>query len=202
MTDMLAWRISLLRFAAGVLSCNLCTAARADADELTSLWAELGSRDTVKVQRAIAALAARPKETVPFLQRHVKPVPRLCSHQLTRLILDLDSDQWKVRERSTQELERLGEAVEPFLRKVVSRPCSLEVRFRTRMLLRRFTEERLDPSPARLRREHAIEVLERIGDASARQLLVLLADGEPAAPLTIDARGAWERLTASTSNQR
>jgi hypothetical protein len=174
----------------------------ARADELPSLWADLGARDTVKVQCAIAALVARPKETVSFLQRHLQPVPRLCSRQLTQLIVNLDSDQWQVREKSTQELEHLGECVEPCLRKVVSESCSLEVRFRIRMLLRRFSEKRLDPSPARLRQEHGIEVLEQIGDRLAQQHLAFLADGEPAAPLTIDAKGALERLTASTPNQR
>lgn len=186
-----------LSLAAGAGCWNISMAAPASCDELASLWADLGSDEPGKVDRAIAALVARPKETVPFAQRHLKPVPRLCPRQLTRLILDLDSDQWEARERSTRQLEILGESVEPHMRKVLAETSSLEVRWRIRMLLNKFREDRLHPPPDRLRQDHAIAVLEQIGDASAQQCLALLAEGEPAAPLTVDAKGAWDRLAGA-----
>jgi hypothetical protein len=40
----------------------------------------------------------------------------------------------------------------------------------------------------------AVEVLERIGGAAARQVLAALARGAPTAALTFDAKGALERL--------
>jgi hypothetical protein len=144
MIEKVEWRIAL-GLAAGLFCWNISTAAPACSDELASLWADLGSDDPGKVERAIAALVARPKETVPFVQRHLTPVPRLCPRQLTRLLLDLDSDQWEVRERSTRQLESLGESVEPLLRKVLPEASSLEVRFRIRMLLNRFRADRLHP---------------------------------------------------------
>jgi hypothetical protein len=201
MREKLTWRIALL-LAAGLFCWNISRAVLACSDELTPLWTDLGSDDPVMVQRTIAALVARPRETVPFAQRHLKPVPRLCPRQLTRLIVDLDSDQWEARERSTRQLESLGESVEPHLRKVLAETSSLEVRWRIRMLLNKFRNGRLHPPPDRLRQDHAIEVLERIGDASARQFLALLAEGEPAAPLTLEAKCALERLAALTATKR
>src|SRR5581483_10237116 len=144
-----------LSLVAGLFCWNISTAAPACCDELASLWAVLGSADPGKVERAIAALVARPKETVPFAQTHLEPAPRLCPRQLTELILGLDSDQWKVRERSTRQLESLGESVEPLLRKVLAEASSLEVRWRIRMLLDRFRNNRLHPPQDRLRQEHA-----------------------------------------------
>lgn len=44
---------------------------------------------------------------------------------MTRLILALDSDQLQERERSTQQLECLGDCVEPHLRKVLAQTGDL-----------------------------------------------------------------------------
>jgi hypothetical protein len=73
---------------------------------------------------------------------------------------------------------------------------SLEARRRIMRLLERVTGERFNPSAHRLRAVRAVEVLERIGDAKARQLLDILAKGAPAAQLTVEARAALERLQA------
>jgi hypothetical protein len=93
----------------------------------------------------------------------------------------------------------VSEAIETQLKRVLAARPSAEVRRRIKVLLDRNVNHRLYPTPARLRHERAIEVLEQIGDGPARQLLTLLAQGAPAASLTLDARGALERLAANPS---
>ncbi len=192
-------RYIALSLAAGILCGNACRADLPGSTGLDPLWGDLGLSDPVKVHGALQALVARPKEVVPFLRQQLRPVPRLCLRHIRRLILELDSDVFEIRERSSRELETFGEAVEPELRKALEGTPSLEKRRRIRFLLEKYTVERLHPSPDRLRQSRAIEVLEQIGDAPSRRLLELLTEGEPAAPFTIEAQAALQRLTASPS---
>jgi hypothetical protein len=69
---------------------------------------------------------------------------------------------------------------------------SLELRLR----LKRFLEvQDLDkPTPERLRRWRAVEVLDYLGTDPARALLRELAKGSPAAPQTQEVRAALARL--------
>jgi hypothetical protein len=186
---------------AGVICLNAGVARPSDADKLVALWADLGAKDPVKAQRAIEALAAGPSDTVPFLRQRLKPVSGPCPRCLARLIVELDSDEFGVREKSSAELARVSEAVEPELRKVLTGRTSAEVRRRIETLLETNSTHRLFPTPERLREERAIEVLEQIGDGPARELLARLARGA-AAPLTRDAKGALARLAASPAVKR
>jgi hypothetical protein len=71
----------------------------------------------------------------------------------------------------------------------------LETRQRLEDLLKQMTGDVLQGE--RLRVYRAVEVLERIGTAEARQVLQALADGAPGAMVTKTARAALERLTSS-----
>jgi hypothetical protein len=167
--------------------------------ELDSLWDDLGTDDPVKAHQAITALVARAKEVVPFFQQRLGPVPQPSLGCLARLLIDLDSDSFQIREDATRELQRLGEAVEPQLRKALSERPSPEMRLRIKQLLESYKADRQHPSPERLRQLRAVEVLEQIADSTARQLLAVWAQGAPAAPLTRHAKGALERLGALSS---
>ncbi len=189
-------RTMALFMAAGLAGPHAVATRASGPGDLEALWGVLGSEDPVKVQQAVAALVARPKDTIPFLRLRLLPVPGPDAGHLARLTADLDSDQFEVREGATRELLRLGEVVEPHLRKVLAGQPSLEVRRRIERLLEFYTSDRLHPGPDRLRQDRAIEVLELIGDTLARQLLERLARGAAKAPLTRDASGAVERLRA------
>jgi hypothetical protein len=125
---------------------------------------------------------------VRLLEQRLKPVPRADAKQLADALRNLDSDRFTVREQAAKELERLGEAAEPALRRVLLDKPSVEVRRRVEGLLNRL--EGLDP----LRRSRALEVLEQVDSADSRRLLTALAHGAPQARLTREAQAALDRL--------
>jgi hypothetical protein len=160
---------------------------------LEQLWAELATNDPVKADRVMTHLVARPAQTVPFLRRRLRPVT-VDGQRVALWLAELDSNQYEIRLRASNALEDLSEAVEPELRKALAGKPSLEVRRRIERLLKQVRGERLSPSAQRRRAVSAIEVLERIGNAEAREVLAALARGAPTAALTVDAKGALERL--------
>jgi hypothetical protein len=128
---------------------------------------------------------------VAFLKEQLPAIPRL-SEKLARLIAELDDEEIEVRERSSNELGRLGGLAESALRKTLHADPPLEVRRRIEALL-----EPLDkmcwPGMS-LQGWRAIAVLERVGTDDARQVLEELAEGDPEARLTQEAKAAAERL--------
>jgi hypothetical protein len=174
-------------FGAGAAELSACQG-------LEKLWADLGSSDPVTAERVMVQLAAKPAQTVPFLREHVRPVSAPDPCRVAQWLSDLDSDAFATRERATEELEKLSEVAEPALNKALGGSPSLEVRRRIKGLLERVTAERFNPSANRRRAVRAVEVLERVRDARARELLGILAQGAPKAQLTVEARAALERL--------
>jgi hypothetical protein len=87
-------------------------------------------------------------------------------------------------------LAALGDRAESVLRTALPK-ASAEARRRIEDIL-----TQIDPaSSADLRRGlRAVEVLERLGSADARQVLRMLAEGDPHARLTREAKAALERL--------
>jgi hypothetical protein len=90
---------------------------------------------------------------------------------VARLVVDLDSDQFAVRQRVGKELERLGEAAEPALRRAMTGDISPEVRRRLAEVLNRLGVL----SGERLRAVRALEALERICSPEARMVVAKLA---------------------------
>jgi hypothetical protein len=114
------------------------------------------------------------------------------------LLAELDSDDFEVREKSTAELAKLGEAVESALRKALEGKPSPEARRRVESLLHKL--RRVSPEPERLRELRALEVLERIDSPEVRQLLTTLAEGLPEARLTREAKAALQRRVKRLSS--
>jgi RNA polymerase sigma factor (sigma-70 family) len=164
--------------------------ARLPPEQLPVLWDDLGSADAPKVQSALWALVAAGEQSVPFLKKHLRPVPRHDAERLARLTRDLDNDQLAVRQRAVQELAELGDTAEPALRRSLQGTPSLELRQRIEQLLARLAEW----NPERLRALRAVEVLEQCGTNEAQRLLQDLAEGAPAARLTQEAQAARQRL--------
>src|SRR5438034_2118916 len=84
----------------------------------------------------------------------------------SRLIADLDSSRFVVRERAARELEGLGSAAEPALRKALAGKPSLEACNRIEKLLDQEPHQRSSPTPDRLRQLRVLEALELAGDGA------------------------------------
>src|SRR5439155_15882173 len=103
-------------------------------ENLNRLWGDLAGNDASRAYDAIATLALAPKQAVPFLQERVKPAAAADSERVVRLIADLDSPRFAVREKANQELEKLGEAAAHVIRKNLQGQASPEVRRRLETL--------------------------------------------------------------------
>jgi HEAT repeat protein len=149
----------------------------------------------VAAQRAIWQLAAVPKESVPLLQERLSKLrdkPRADQAAVERLIADLDSDDFAVRDRAAAELEKLGEQAEPALRKALEGKPSVEVRSRAEKLLARLADPKISPEGTWALR--ALAVLERAGTSEAREVVEGLASAKAEDWLTREARTVLWRL--------
>lgn len=167
----------------------------ADLSEKTleALWTDLAGEDATKAYRAIAVFQTAPRQTVPFLKTHLRPIPAVDAQRLARLIADLDDERFAVRDKASVELKKLEDRAEPALRKALAGQPSLEVRRRIQALL----EELNHPlSAEQLREVRAVEALEQIGTLSAQEVLKVVAKGAPGARLTREAKASLQRLTS------
>ena len=167
--------------------------------KLKTLWAELAEGDAAKAWRALWALSASAKQTVPLLNEQLSPASIVSAERITRLIADLDSDQFAVREKTERQLEKIGEEAEAALRKTLAARPSAEVRRRVEQLLEKL-ERGILPG-TRLQQLRAIEVLEHIGTPDAQEVLKKLAKGAPEARLTQEAKAALARLGKQRSGK-
>jgi hypothetical protein len=167
-------------------------APAADVKRLTTL---LGGEDAVAAQRAIWELAAAPKESVPLLRERLfrlRDRPRTEQAVVERLLADLDSDEFTVRDRAATELEKLGEDAEPALRKALEGKPSAEVRTQVKRLLVKLVNPKARPDGIWALR--ALAVLERAGTTEAREVLEGLGSAKTADWLTREARTVLGRI--------
>jgi WD40 repeat protein len=175
----------------GLLEDGRLPAVPLAARELAQLWDDLAAADAAVAARAVWRMTAGGPQVGSFLRRRLLPVAP-ADGRLTKLIEDLDADRYAVREDASRELRRLAERAEPLLRQKLRERPPLEFRRRAEEVLRE-----LDwpvTSPERLQAGRALQVLEQIGTAEARQVLEALAKGWPEARLTQDAKAALRRL--------
>jgi WD40 repeat protein len=164
-------------------------------DRLERYWKMLASRNSRQAFQGVWALGMAPKQSMPLFVERLTPFAALMDAQrVGQLITELNHDQYTVREKAQQDLEKMGSLIEPILKKsLMGQLPSLEVRRRLEKLLDKMKADS-GASPDVLRASRAVVILERIGTPEARQLLEKFARGMPEAPLTQDAKQAIERL--------
>ncbi|MCI0638055.1 MAG: hypothetical protein L0Y72_04835 [Gemmataceae bacterium] len=158
--------------------------------ELQALWKDLNALDGAKAHRAIEMLAANPDNSLPLLSERLRPAPPIDAKQVLRLIEDLASEQFVVRNQAHAELEKLNDAAVPYLKKSLETTQPLEIRRRMEALLQK-TASWWDEQWPTLR---ALETLEWIDAPQARAIFERLAAGDPARRLTQEARAALKRM--------
>jgi hypothetical protein len=159
--------------------------------DLRKCWDDLAGKDAARASRAIAALEQDPRRSIPFLTGRLKPVPSPDASRLGRLVRELDSDEYAVRQRASRELAALGALARPALL-AARRGAAPEVRLRVDRLLKRLRGEQRAPEFLRCLR--AIEAVEHARTPAARELLRRLARGADGAVQTQHARAALRRL--------
>jgi WD40 repeat protein len=163
------------------------------AAEREALWADLAGADAARAYRAVGALAAEPGQAVPLLKARLRPVAPPEPERVTRLLTELESKRFTVRQRAAHELEGLGDLAEPALEKLLAAKPPLETRQRVEAILERL---RGPTGPGdMLRALRAVEVLERISSPPARAVLRALAGGAPGHRVTEEARASLARLS-------
>jgi WD40 repeat protein len=159
------------------------------ARELDARWTDLAGADAARAQEALRILARSPEQGVALVRPRLRPVPPADARRVTRLISDLDSDDFQVRAEAAAELEKRAGPAEALLRRTMTESSSAEVRARIKPIL-----EALDRSPEHLPALRAVSLLERIGTPAAREVLEDLSRGAPDARLTEEARASLRRL--------
>ena len=174
-------------------------APRTSPENLEAAWADLAGADAWWAHRAVWRLAFAPEQAVPFLAKRVRPASPVEPPRLAKLIGDLDSKSFAVRERATRELETLGGRAVPALREALGAKPMPEARARLERVLKHINGP---PEAEELRALRAVAALGRAGGPEARKLLDELAGGVPEARLTQEARAARKWLAARGEGTR
>lgn len=164
--------------------------------ELAEMWNNLTRADdegTKKAFQIICRLIQHPKQSVPFLQGRLKPVPAPDAQRVEAWIAELNSDDFSKREKANAELEALGPLAMPAVKpKLADKVTSLEVRRRLQRLVEKVETNTL--SGEELRGLRAVEILEAIATPEAKEVIAAIAKGAAGAKLTDDAKRAQARL--------
>jgi RNA polymerase sigma factor (sigma-70 family) len=161
-----------------------------DGAALAACWEDLQSADAARAYLAIRRLLADPARSAPYLGMRLRPAVPADAQRVARLLADLGSEQFIARDEAAKELETIGEAALPALRKVLLGTPPLEVRRRAEKLV-----EALESlSAERLRAVRAVETLEYVATPQARRILHELAKGAAGPRQTHEAQAALDRL--------
>jgi WD40 repeat protein len=160
--------------------------------ELAKRWQVLGEDDAARAFAAIRELIAAPEESVAWIKEQVRPAKPVDVKLIEEMISKLDDGQFKVRQKASTDLIRIGEQATSAIDAALAGSPPLETHLRLQDLRKRITG--LIIKGERLQACRALEVLEHIGTADARQVLTTLAEGAPGAIVTTQARAALERL--------
>ena len=130
---------------------------------------------------------------VKLLQTRLRPISAMDADHLAQVLRDLDHDRYPVRDKATNELAKLGELAEPFLRQTLEARPSLEVKRRVEILLGKLQASTL--APDQLRTLRGFEILERIGGREAQDLFEAHARQGGDGRLGREAQACLDRLT-------
>jgi hypothetical protein len=130
-----------------------------------------------------------------MLREKLKPVPKPTETRTTAaLIDDLAAADFRAREAASRELVKRGRVDATELSEALAKSPSPEARKRLEQILASAPGPWPKLDAEGLRQVRAVAVLEAIGTPEARRLVKALAEGDPYALLTREARAAAKRL--------
>src|SRR6185436_9207162 len=117
----------------------------------------------LKAYDAIVALAQSPMQALAAIEQLLKPAAPFEPQRMARLIAQLDSGEFKVRDEAYGELLKIGEQALPALDQALAANPPLETRRRLEALREKSLSTSMIQKGDRLRAYRAVEVLEQIG---------------------------------------
>jgi hypothetical protein len=142
---------------------------------LDSLWDDLTSQDGACARLAAQTLMQASRQAVPYLRESIKRrIPRPKAAEVKKLVEELESDRFTVRQRATDLLERIGLQALPALHARLAENPPLEARKRIEQLMTRRSFRQ--PDIEQVRANRCVQVLEGIGTAEAEELLESLVE--------------------------
>jgi dipeptidyl aminopeptidase/acylaminoacyl peptidase len=154
----------------------------------------LGTTDAANAQRGMDYLYRRPAEIVKQCTERISVPAAIPAGRITKLIADLDDDDYPVRQAAVKELEMIGGEAVQALREVAEKSTNAEARKLSTEILNRV--ELTLPKPDELRVLRAIEMLESLATPEARALLTKWSSGPAGHRMTSEASHALTRLKA------
>ncbi len=183
-----------------VLAWDLRPPRVAESVTLESAWNALAAREAGESFQSEGRFLSAPADTVRYFADRVKPVDAPAPERVQRLLADLDSDDFAVREAASKALEGLDHQAIPYLEATLESTKSAEVRGRVQRILEQLWGAAIPPE--QLRQVRAVAILEGIGDGASKDLLKRWADGPAGALLTREAAAALKRLKAVPTPKR
>jgi WD40 repeat protein len=165
------------------------------ASEQPKLWDDLGSPDASRAWQAIHRLLDDPGPAVKFLLDRVNPAKPPDAAAAKRLLAELDSPEYRVREAAMKKVLDLGEVGRPFVEESLKTATGAELRTRLEAL-RAMLPDKGPPRGDDLRRLRALVVLEQARTKEARARVEEIANGFTAARVTVEAKLTRDRLIA------
>ncbi len=192
--DLLVWDLT------GEWAASAASGKYLAAAQMQACWRDLGSLDAVRAQRACWRLSAAPGLSVPFLAAQLRKETMPDAERFRRLLKELDSDQYAVREQAERMLESFGELARPTLQQALAAGPAPEVRRRLTSLMSHLKDPNHPPT-ATLRVLRAAAVLERASTPQARDVLRSLARDGPGERVRRQAEAALLRLERRCGNR-
>jgi hypothetical protein len=159
-------------------------------EELTKLWADLQG-EPYKAYRAMWRLAGAPEQSVPFIEEKLRDVAAMDMKRVSKMIADLNNDEFKTREKASEELPKYGHWALKEAKAALAKDPPAEVRRRLEEMLPTMRDFPCTPEQTLALR--VVEVLEQSGTPEARKLLKDLA-GRELPQFTDAAKAALARL--------
>lgn len=155
------------------------------AMNLDQLWTELAGDDAKAAWQAQWRLAGRPDKALPFLRQRLQASAEV-KIDVARLLEELNSPNFKVREAASQRLVQLGTGVESVLEEALAKNPPAEMQRRLDAILKNVRSRPL--TAEELRESRIVQALAWMECADAKTFLAQFAEGPAHSRLTREAR--------------